>query len=87
MSHQGPRGGEIDAGLEDEGHSAKKLDPPLVGPNHEAVSVPTSERSQRPGGAVSSPSTDGFALSQLDSHRPIEKPRQLGGPGAKFEIV
>ena len=47
MSHQGPRGGEIDAGLEDEGHSAKKLDPPLVGPNHEAVSVPTSERSQR----------------------------------------
>jgi len=51
MSLRGPRVGEIEGGLKGlYSHFAKKLEPPLFGPNHEAAPMPTSKRSQRPGG-------------------------------------
>jgi len=63
MSHQGPKGGEIEGGLKGESHFAEKLDQPLVGPNHEAAIVPTSQRSQRPGGTVLHQAGMGLTMS------------------------
>lgn len=56
--------GEIDAGQKALRHFAKKLGPPSFGSDHEAASVLTSKRSQRPGGTMQ---TSEQSQPELDS--------------------
>lgn len=63
MSPRDRRAVRSRAGWGPQGHSAKKRDPPLVGPNHEAAKAPTSERSQRPGGTVRSRQLEAFGFT------------------------
>lgn len=73
MSRSGRRAVRSRAGWGPQGHSAKKRDPPLVGPNHEAANASTSERSQRPGGTVAHDLLPTLAAQQsLGDHRRSE---------------